>query len=164
MDLDRTDAALLAALEDGLPLVARPYAALGAPLGVGEREVIARLEALVAGGVIRRFGLVVRHHELGFKANAMAVFAVPTAEIAAAGRILAELAFVRLCYRRRPQPPTWPYNLFCMIHGRDRATVTAQAREAAAAAGLEAVPQDLLFSRRRFKQRGARYGGRCHVA
>ena len=66
----------------------------------------------------------------------------------AAGRWLAELPFVTLCYRRPRRPPVWPYNLFCMIHGRDRGTVEALVDQASAAAGLEEVPRAVLFSRR----------------
>jgi hypothetical protein len=45
-----------------------------------------------------------------------------------------------------------------MIHGRNRATVEALIEQATAAAGLEDAPRAVLFSRRQFKQRGARYG------
>jgi hypothetical protein len=44
-----------------------------------------------------------------------------------------------------------------MIHGRDRETVMAQVDAATEAAGLADLPRDVLFSVRRFKQRGARY-------
>jgi len=156
--LDPTDARLLAALEGGLPRVPRPFQALGAAVGLDEAEVIARLRALKEAGVVRRFGFVVRHHELGFKANAMAVFDVPDDRVADVGAQLAELPFVRLCYRRERHPPVWPYNLFAMIHGRERATVEAQADDAADRAGIAHCPRALLFSSRRFKQKGAAYG------
>jgi hypothetical protein len=87
----------------------------------------------------------------------MVVWDVPDARVGAAGRTLAALTFVTLCYRRPRRPPAWPYNLFCMIHGLDRATVEALVSQASAAAGLEDLPKAVLFSRRRFKQRGARY-------
>jgi DNA-binding Lrp family transcriptional regulator len=148
---------LLAAIADGLPLVPRPYAAIGAEIGLDERTVIETLRRLIDQGVIKRFGVVVRHHELGYRANAMVVWDVPEVAVAAAGRRLAALPFVTLCYRRPRRPPVWPYNLFCMIHGRERATVEAQAEEASRAAGLTGCPRAILFSRRRFKQRGARY-------
>ena len=45
-----------------------------------------------------------------------------------------------------------------MIHGRDRAEVERQAADAGAQAELGDCACDLLFSGRRFKQRGARYG------
>ena len=87
----------------------------------------------------------------------MVVWDVPDLRIGDAGRILAVLPFVTLCYRRPRRPPVWPYNLFCMIHGRDRGTVEALVDQASAAAGLEDLPRAVLFSRRAFKQRGARY-------
>ena len=151
------DRALLAAMAEGLPLVPRPYAALGAEIGLSEAEVLERLRVLLADGVISRMGVVVRHHELGWRANAMTVWDVPDARVSEAGGRLSELPFITLCYRRPRRPPAWPYNLFCMIHGRDRATVLDQIEEASRTADLGDLPRDVLFSLRRFKQRGARY-------
>lgn len=158
MDLSQTDRRLIAALEDGLPLTPRPYATLGAALGLDEEAVIARIKSLRAAGVIRRFGIIVRHHELGYRANAMTVFDVPDAGVAEAGAALARLPYVTLSYRRPRRPPLWPYNLFCMIHGRDQMAVEALIADASLAAGLADVPRAVLFSRRRFKQTGTRYG------
>jgi siroheme decarboxylase len=157
MVVSAPDRRLLAALHDGLPLVPQPFAALGAKLGMAEQDVIAALARLQAEGVITRLGVIVRHHEVGYRANAMVVWDVPDEQVAGAGRTLAALPFVTLCYRRPRRPPVWPYNLFCMIHGRERARVEAQIDEAAKAAHLEHVRRAVLFSRRRFKQRGARY-------
>jgi siroheme decarboxylase len=157
MELNDGDRRLIAAIQDGLPLVPRPYAAIGGALHMSEGEVIAGLRRLIEGGVIKRFGVIVRHRELGYRANAMVVWDVPDARVADAGRTLAALPFVTLCYRRPRRLPAWPYSLFCMIHGRDRAAVEALVDEASAAAGLEELPRAVLFSRRRFKQRGARY-------
>ena len=152
------DERLLAAIVDGLPLVARPYAAIGEKLGLDEAAVIAALERLIAAGVIKRFGVIVRHRELGYRANAMVVFDVPDQRVRAVGRALAEHPFVTLCYRRPRRLPDWPYNLFCMIHGRDRAAVEGLIEDASRAAGIDDLPRAVLFSRRCFKQRGARYG------
>ena len=71
------DRHILAAVQDGLPLVPRPFAEPAARLGVTEAEVIGGLRWLVGCGVIKRFGLIVRHHELGYRANAMVVWDVP---------------------------------------------------------------------------------------
>jgi DNA-binding Lrp family transcriptional regulator len=157
MALSGQERRLLAAIEDGLPLVPRPYLAIGERLGLSEARVIAGLKDLIGRGVIRRFGLIVRHHELGYRANAMTVWDVPDEQVGAAAGVLVRLPFVTLCYRRPRRPPVWPYNLFCMIHGKDRAKVLAEVEEATAAAGLVGLPRAVLFSRRRFKQRGARY-------
>lgn len=154
--IDARDRALLGAIQDGLPLVGRPFRAVGAAVGMAESEVILRLARLLRSGVVRRLGLVVRHHELGFRANAMVVWDVPEAEVDAAGERLAAEPAVHLCYRRR-RHPRWPYNLYCMVHGRDRAAVCATIEAITERAGLAGRPRQVLFSRRRFKQRGARY-------
>ncbi|MDX1605333.1 MAG: AsnC family transcriptional regulator [Candidatus Competibacterales bacterium] len=158
--LDERDRVLIGAVQDGLPLVPRPFATIAARLGLSEDQVIERLEALEADGVIRRFGVVVRHHELGYTANAMVVWDVADAEVDEVAMRLAAYPFVTLCYRRPRRLPHWPYNLFCMIHGRDRRTVSAQLERLVEAQGLRQTPHEVLFSCRRFKQRGARYAAR----
>jgi DNA-binding Lrp family transcriptional regulator len=158
MVLSDDDLALVSALAEGLPLVSHPYRAVGAPLGMDEAEVIARIQAMRESGIIRRFGIIVRHHELGFKANAMSVWSIPEEVVSETGRRLGDAPEVTLCYRRPPRLPEWPYNLFCMIHGRDRSAVEQTIRDLVQRFGLGAYPHAVLFSTRRFKQTGARYG------
>lgn len=157
MDVSTKDLALISAIQDGLPLTARPYEAIGRRIGMTEAQVIDHIRQLVERGVIRRLGLVLSHRELGYRANAMVVWDIPGEQVATIGERLAALPFVTLCYRRPRRLPEWPYNLFCMIHGRDRKTVEALAEEAAVKAGAMGCRQAVLFSTRRFKQCGARY-------
>lgn len=151
--LDATEQCVLAALQDGLPIVERPFACLGVP----EAEAVAIVARWLDDGLIKRFGVVVRHHELGYGANAMVVWDVPDGEVGRMGRRIAASGRVTLCYRRERRAPGWRYNLFCMIHGKDRDDVAARIDALRTACGMEAYPHDVLFSRRRFKQRGARY-------
>ena len=151
------DAALIRAIQGGLPLVERPFAAIAAALGREEEAVIARIQALMAAGAIKRLGVVVRHQELGYGANAMVVWDLPDATVDALGRRIGQEPYVTLCYRRPRRLPDWPYNLFTMIHGRDRAAVLAQVATIKADFDLESVPSEVLFSGQRFKQRGAYY-------
>jgi len=155
--LDAPGRRLLAAVEEGFPLEPEPYAALGRVAGMTESEVIATLAGWLASGVARRVGVVLRHRELGYTANAMAVWDVPDAEVSAAGVRLARRPEVTLCYRRARCAPAWPYNLYCMIHGRSRQEVSAQLAALNAEEGLARTAHAVLFSRRAFKQRGARY-------
>ena len=60
----------------------------------------------------------------------------------------------QLCYRRTRNLPHWPYNLYCMVHGRSREEVGPVIERLSRQAGL---PGLTLFSTRRFKQCGARY-------
>ena len=147
---------LAARLEHGLPLVERPFAALGEPLGLAEDEVIAALADWCERGTLRRLGVVLRHHEFGISANAMTVFELPESEIDAVGERLAAQPGVTLCYRRE-SAPGWPYTLYCMVHGRERGAVLALIDGAVHAAGLADRRHEVLFSTRRFKQAGARY-------
>ena len=155
------DRRLLAAIEDGLPIEARPYARVARWLGADEGKVRGRLAALLDTGVIRRFGFVVNHRALGYRANAMVVWDIPDALIDEAAATIAREACVTLCYQRPRKPPVWRYNLFCMIHGTSRDVVLAQlaalAEKARAATGLDDIPHAPLFSLRRFKQCGARF-------
>ncbi len=155
--LDDTDRRLVAAVEGGFPLVPRPYAAIGEKAGIDEGAVLARLARWVEGGIARRIGLVVRHRSLGIDANAMAVWDVPDEWVPVVGAQLAAEPAVTLCYRRERRLPQWPYNLYCMLHGRDRGEVAAALASLRERAGLLAFPHAVLFSARCFKQRGARY-------
>jgi DNA-binding Lrp family transcriptional regulator len=158
MELTKPDLQLIDEIKNGLQISPRPYARIGSAIGVSEKEVIEALQRMIDGGAIRRFGVIVRHHELGYRANAMAVWDVPDEDARESARRMADFPFVTLCYRRPRRPPVWPYNLFCMVHGRERAIVLRQIRELVVACGLESARHEVLFSRRRFKQRGARYG------
>jgi siroheme decarboxylase len=158
MPVSDLEARLLAAIEEGLPLTARPYLEVAERLQVSERFVIERLKSLIARGIIGRFGVVVRHAELGYDANAMVVWDVPDEQVSKVAAQMAALPFVTLCYRRERRRPVWPYNLFCMIHGRDRDTVLSQIDKLRRTLALADVPSAVLFSRRRFKQCAARYG------
>jgi len=156
--LSTTDRALVNVLERGLPLVPRPYAELARQVDTSEALVQARLARWLDQGIIKRLGVVVRHRALGYTANAMCVWDVPDTDVTALGEELALEAGVTLCYRRERTLPQWPYNLFCMIHGRDRAATTARLVRLSSAHRLDRFPQAVLFSRQAFKQRGACYG------
>ncbi len=144
-------------VQDGLPLVERPYREIGSRLGWSEQTVIDTLQGMIDAGIIKRLGVVVRHHELGYRANAMVVWDVPDDRIDALGQQLGRQDCVTLCYQRPRRLPDWPYNLFCMVHGRDRDDVLACIGRMRQGLGLEAIAHAVLFSGRRFKQRGACY-------
>lgn len=151
--LNEEERTFMAALEPGLAPISHPFAALG----WAEGDALALLSRWVTTGVIKRFGVVVRHHELGFTANAMVVWDVPDGEVSQVGDRIALSNRVSLCYRRPRDLPRWPYNLFCMIHGRDRHDVELRIADLVNACGLQHYPQAILFSGQRFKQCGARY-------
>jgi len=149
------DRAVMQALTEGLALVPRPFAALGATLGRGEAEIIGRISRLAAAGLFGRIGVIVRHRALGWTSNAMVVWQAEPALIDRAGPRLAAAPGITLCYHRRPVPGVWPYTLYAMIHARSRPEAMETLTRTQATAGLDGLPRQVLFSLRCFKQRGA---------
>ena len=154
-DLERR---LVIATQAGLPLVPRPYDALAEQLGVSAELVKQRLGAMLDNGRIRRIGAVPNHYAIGYTANGMSVWDVDDAHIAELGEAVGQLDFVTHCYERPRALPDWPYNLFAMVHGKDRESVLAQVEEIATLLGSACRARDVLFSTAILKKTGLRIG------
>lgn len=157
MALLEHDYLILEALQGGLALTPEPFKEIAQQLDLDEAFVLARLDDLLSNGTLKRFGVIVRHHELGYRCNGMCVWEIPIERIDAVGHAFSQYDFVTLCYERNKVLPDWPYNLFCMIHAKDREHVINNVDLLARENDLLEVKRDILFSTRRFKQRGARY-------
>lgn len=157
--MDEIDRRLIVATQAGLPLVERPYAALAEQLGIPATEVQARLAVMLARGTIRRIGAVPNHYALGYRFNGMTVWDVDDARIDALGEQVGALACVTHCYRRPRHLPDWPYNLFAMVHGRDRTEAAAGIAQIAAVLGDACRAHDVLYSSRILKKTGLRIAG-----
>lgn len=144
-------------LEAGLPLAARPYRVLAERIGASEDAVLEQVRHWSEDGLFRRVGLVLKHRALGFRANAMLVMDIPDNRVDEVGRALGQAVGVNLCYQRPRRLPDWPYNLFCMVHGRERQQVCELIEALLAEHGLSDIPHQLLFSTRAFKQCGGRF-------
>ena len=154
--IDATDRRLILATQAGLPLTSRPFAAVAEQLGIDETEVIERFARLKAAGVVRRIAAVPNHYAVGYRANAMTVWDVPDDRIDEVGARVGALDFVSHCYRRPRHLPVWRFNLFAMVHGRDRAEAERRIAELLAVIGEDADAHDVLWSRRILKKTGLR--------
>lgn len=157
LQITTDDRALIKAVQRGLPISSRPYAEIAEQLGTTELDVISRLQQLMDKGAIKRYGVVVRHKELGYTANGMVVWDIPDDRVDEIGMCIGKYSSVTLSYRRPRRLPEWSYNLFTMIHGSDREEVTKKVEEIVNSCGLQDIKHTILFSTRRFKQRGASY-------
>jgi DNA-binding Lrp family transcriptional regulator len=156
--MDELDRALIVATQAGLPLVARPYAALAEQLALAEDEVMARLQGLLSSGMIRRIGAVPNHYAIGWTANGMTVWDVADEQVDQLGALVGALPFVTHCYRRPRALPAWPYNLFAMVHGSSREECSAKALEIRALLGDACRANDILYSTKILKKTGLRIG------
>ena len=158
-ELDATDRRLMVATQAGLPRVPRPYDALAGQLGIAADEVLRRLQRMLDSGVIRRIGAVPNHYAIGYTANGMSVWDVDDARIDELGMRVGALEFVTHCYRRPRRLPDWPYNLFAMVHSRNREEVAARVAEIAVLLGDACRMHDILYSTAILKKTGLRIAG-----
>ncbi len=154
--LDDLDRRIISATQGGLPLVPQPFEAVAEQVGASSRDVRRRLEAMLDSGVIRRIGAVPNHYVLGMTANGMSVWDVRDDAVDRLGLAVGALDFVSHCYCRPRHLPLWPYNLFAMVHGRERAEVEDKVAAIAALLGSEASAHDVLYSTRVLKKTGLR--------
>jgi DNA-binding Lrp family transcriptional regulator len=147
---------LLLNVQEGLPLVPKPYAALAEQIGTSEERVMELLRSLLKRGIIKRLAAVPNHYAVGIRANGMAVWDVSDDRVTEIGERLGRMPEVTHCYRRPRYPPGWPYNLFAMVHGYSRREVRAAVRRIARELGIEELPHDVIFSTRMLKKRGTR--------
>lgn len=154
--IDATDRHIIAATGAGLPLTPAPYAEIGQWLGIGEAEILDRMRAMLASGVIRRIAVAPNHYALGMAANGMSVWDVEDAQVDDLGERVGRLGFVSHCYRRPRRLPDWPFNLFAMIHGASRDEVEDQRARIADLLGPACRGSDILYSTRILKKTGMR--------
>jgi DNA-binding Lrp family transcriptional regulator len=154
--IDDSDRRLIVATQAGLPLMPRPYHVLAETLGMTVDEVLARLEAMLKLGVIRRIGAVPNHYALGYRNNGMTVWDVDDLQVDTLGSQVGALPFVTHCYRRPRRLPDWPFNLFAMVHCKTREEASERIAEIAALLGPACRCHDTLFSSRILKKTGMR--------
>lgn len=154
--MDDIDRRIVVATQSGLPLQKRPYLAIAEAIGVTEKTVIDRMRAMLENGTIRRIGAVPNHYALGLRGNGMSVWDVDDDLVGELGRQVGALDFVSHCYHRPRRGELWPYNLFAMVHGRDRPSVQDKVRAIARLIGPAARRHDVLFSKRILKKSGLR--------
>ena len=154
--MDAFDRAIVAATQEGLPLVSRPYDEIARLTGIPAPEVIERMSRMQERGVIRRIAAVPNHYALGLRANGMTVWDVDDDSIARLGPEVGRLEFVTHCYRRPRVMPKWPYNLFAMVHGQDRDEVREKVERIVVLLGPASRGSDILYSTRILKKTGFR--------
>ncbi len=155
-EIDEIDRRIVFATQKGIPLVERPFDAIGKQIGITANEIKYRLEVMLDNGIIRRIGAVPNHYHLGYVANGMSVWDVDDDAVDEFGEIIGTLDYVSHCYKRPRHLPVWSYNLFAMIHAKTRAEVEEKA--AAIATILEGVCRnhEILYSTRILKKTGLR--------
>ncbi len=152
--MDDKDYAILRNIQDGIPLVSEPFAEVAQNVEITQEEVIKRLKKLNEEGIIRRFGASVSHKKIGMLENAMVTWRVPDDRVDEVGKSLAKYIEITHVYERLTIPKRWDYNLFGVIHGRDKDSIKEFIKRVSESLDLEEYL--ILFSIRQLKKSSIR--------
>jgi siroheme decarboxylase len=149
IDLSEDDIATIRATQGPMPVIPEPYAPAAERLGVGQDEVLRRLELLREREGLRRVAAILYHRRAGFSANGMGVWKVPEEDVLETGIRMAAFRGISHCYQR-PTYADWPYSVFTMAHGRSKEECDAILDSIAAATGI--TERATLYSSTEFKK------------
>lgn len=150
------DRSILTLAQNGLVLESQPYLHIARQLKLSESEVIVRLHDMLDSGIIRRIGAIPNHYKLGFHGNGMVVWNIPDSKVDRVGKLFGLQSFVSHCYLRPRHLPNWPYNLFTMVHGRDRNEVSGKVRILENFVSANDYDHQVLYSTSILKKTGIR--------
>ena len=148
------DKEIIKVLQEDFPLCEEPYKVLAEKVGIGEEEFLQRVQKLVDEKKIRKMGAVLRHREAGFKANALCAWQVSPEKIDEVARIMSSHSAVSHCYDRTTAP-NWIYNLYTMIHAKNREECNAIINELSQMTGIKNF--QVMYSKKEWKKTGMKY-------
>ena len=141
-------------LQEDLPLISQPFAAMAERLEMTTQELFEVAREFHERQIMRRYSAVLHHRKAGFMANSMGVWKVPPERSEEVGRKMAAHPAVTHCYER-PTFPDWPYTHFTMVHATARAGCEEAIKEISEATGI--TDYMLLYSTREYKKTRVRY-------
>ncbi len=148
--MDEIDRKLLASMEKGIPLTTEPFNEIALQIGITPKEVITRLCSLKEKGVVRRFGASIKPNNIGFSANALVAWKVPENSVQEIGAYMSRYQEISHCYERETVNGRWDYNLYTVIHGREREVVQRMVKEISDGIGIREYK--ILYSTRDLKR------------
>ncbi len=152
--LSDRDKNIIKALQEDFPLCEEPYKILAERVGISEEEFLRRVRELVDEKKIRKMGAVLRHREVGFKANALCAWNVSPDKLDDVAQTMSSNAAVSHCYDRTPAP-NWNYNLYTMIHAKTRDECEKIIGELSQSTGV--TDYKILYTKKEWKKTGMKY-------
>lgn len=131
--MDAIDRRIVNTLQGGLPVAPRPYARAAERIGIAEEELLARLEALLADGLLSRFGPLYDAERLG-GAVTLAAMAVPEERFDDVAGIVNAFPEVAHNYARDHR-----LNMWFVVASDDPARIAEVLGEIAQATGLAVI-------------------------
>ncbi len=148
--MDEIDQKLLALVIKGIALTPEPFREIARELGITQNEVIGRLTELKKEGIIRKFGASIKPNNIGYSANALVAWKVPADRIKEVGCQLSKHQDISHCYERKPVEGKWEYNLYIVMHARERENIQSMVNQISV--GLAINEYKILYSTRDLKR------------
>ena len=104
--MDAVDRCIVNTLQRGFPIVAEPYATVAEDLGISETQLLERLQKLLEGGVLTRFGPMYHAERLG-GALTLAAMAVADDDFERVSNCINRLPEVAHNYAREHELNMW---------------------------------------------------------
>lgn len=154
MEFSDTDKRIVRALQSDFPICSEPYKKIAEDIGISEEALLHRLGEMKETGILRKMGAVLRHMEVGFKANALVVWVVPPERMDEVAVQMCAHPEVTHCYDRNTAPD-WPYNFYTMIHMDTQESCIQFAKELSAETGISQY--ELQFTEKEWKKTSMKY-------
>lgn len=136
--IDALDRAIIDRLQGDFPICEQPYAEAAAALGIGEDELITRLQRLLDTRVLTRFGPMFQVERMG-GAFVLAAMRVPEAEWERVVEVVNAFPEVAHNYRRE-SAQNCDFNMWFVLATETPEGIGAAVRRIEAASGLPVFP------------------------
>lgn len=103
-------------LQQGLRLEPFPFRRLAAGTRLSESDLLQAGDQMRRSGILRRFGVVWRHRQMGLTENVLCLWQLPEDGIDSFSKQVRQIPQITHCYRRMTYPD-WPWQVYTMIHG-----------------------------------------------
>ncbi|WP_160690858.1 Lrp/AsnC family transcriptional regulator [Clostridium sp. C2-6-12] len=117
--IENLDKKIIGRLQENISITENPYKEIADEFSLSEDELIGKIKSYNKSGILKRIGAILYHRKAGFNANAMVVWKIEDNNLDEVGKYIASIDKVSHCYERKPCS-AWNYNLYTMIHEKDR--------------------------------------------
>ncbi|MFW2491593.1 Lrp/AsnC family transcriptional regulator, partial [Clostridium chromiireducens] len=145
-DLDKE---IIRKLQEDIYITPTPYKDMAKDLNMNEDELLYKIKTYNKCGILKRIGAILYHRNAGFKANAMVVWKIDDHNLDKIGAYITSISEVSHCYERKPCA-SWDYNLYTMVHEKDRVSCNKLIEKIANTIGC--ANYKILYSTRELKK------------
>jgi len=152
--INSVDKKIIRRLQEEIPITATPYKDMAIELNIDEDELIDKIKKYNRNGVLKRVAGILYHRKAGFKANAMVVWNVKKKDIDSIAKYMIGIREISHCYERE-KCLSWNYNLYTMIHSKNKETCMKIIQDISDSLGL--IDYKVLFSTKELKKTSMKY-------